>query len=94
MVEIMRDTKMIVAKKSVALAKITKYAGVFGLFFGTYHGIRKTLGYTAPISPELNLVIAGTTCISPLVITRAYRGLTPYAIMLVAIDAINGLNDI
>lgn len=93
-VDVLRDTKLIVAKKRVAIEKVLKCSGVFAAYFGAYHGTRKTMKLIVPISNELNLIWSGVICITPMLFYRQFRPLVPYAVLLVAIDAINGLNDI
>jgi hypothetical protein len=46
------------------------------------------------LAPEVNLVSAGALCLSPMLFHHTLRPMMPYSIVLVAIDAVNGLNDI
>lgn len=82
------------AKKSVATAKVLRYAGLFGGFFASYHGIRKTLHLYNPQPPEINVFSSAVLCLTPCVFSPALRPLIPYGIMLIGLDAINGLEDL
>jgi hypothetical protein len=93
MVDVLRDIKIMVAKSDVATAKVLRYSGLFGGFFASYHGVRKTLNLYVPQPRENNLVIAATTCLTPLVFVGSLRPLLPYGVMLIGLDAINGLDD-
>lgn len=63
-------------------------------FFGSYHGIRKVLKLYNPQPPEVNVLMAAVMCISPLIVVPKLRPLIPYSVMLVGLDALNGINDI
>lgn len=62
-------------------------------FFGAYHGSRKALQLAVPLPKESNMITAAALCITPLVAMGSLRPLIPYAVMLVAIDAFNELNE-
>ena len=91
-VDILRDTKAMTAKKSIATAKLMRYTGLFGGFFASYHGIRKTLMTYYPQPIENNVVLSAAICVTPLIAFPALRPLIPYSIMLIGLDAINGLD--
>ena len=93
-VEVLRDVKSISSKKSVATAKILRFTGYFAGFFGTYHGMRKVLKLYVPQEPEENILTAAALSIIPLIAMPKLRPWIPYSIMLVALDALNGMNDI
>ena len=93
-VDVLRDAKSMTAKKSIATAKVLKYGALFGCFFSTYHGIRKTLHLYNPQPPEVNVISSAVICLTPLAFGRALRPLIPYGIMLIGLDAINGLDDL
>lgn len=63
-------------------------------FFGSYHGLRKALNLYNPQPPEWNVITAAACTITPLIFIRRFRPLIPYSIMLVGLDAFNGMNDI
>jgi hypothetical protein len=64
-------------------------------FFGSYHGLRKTLRIVLPEQAmEENLATAGVITITPLALVPSMRPMVPYAIMMIVLDAINGLNDV
>jgi hypothetical protein len=82
------------ATKSVATAKVMRFAGLFGSFFGSYHAVRKTFALYNPQPPETNTMLAAAVCVTPLVVVSKLRPLIPYGILLIGLDAMNGLNDI
>jgi len=94
-VEILRDAKGMRASKSEAMRKVMRFSGLFGGFFGTYHGIRRVLKMYYPQPAEYNVATAGILSITPLIFLQRgkLRPLIPYSVMLVALDAFNGLND-
>jgi hypothetical protein len=91
-VDILRDTKAMTARKNVATTKLLRYTGLFGGFFASYHGIRKTLMLYVPQPVENNVILSSVICITPLVAVPTLRPLIPYSIMLIGLDAINGLD--
>lgn len=95
-VEILRDAKAMRASKSEATKKMLRFSGLFGGFFGSYHGMRRILKMYYPQSPEMNVATSAALCITPLVFLNRgkLRPLIPYSIMLVVLDAINGMNDV
>eukprot|EP01041_Mallomonas_annulata_P005204 gene5204-10418_t len=93
-VDILRDAKALAAKKSVATAKVIRYTYLFGGFFGGYHGIRKTLKIYNPQPAEINLITATFLSIAPLTFFPTLRPLIPYGVMLIALDAINGIDGV
>eukprot|EP01038_Epipyxis_sp_PR26KG_P012962 gene12962-17378_t len=92
-VDVLRDHKAMTGKANIATSKMIRFTGLFAGFFGSYHGIRKTLQFYNPQPAEVNVTAAGTVCIIPLIAIGSLRPMIPYAIMLVALDAINGIND-
>lgn len=86
---------MMIARRAVATAKLLRHSFLFGAFFGGYHGLRKTLHVVFPTqSAESNLAAAGALSLIPVGVLPALRHMFPYGVMLVALDAINGLNDL
>ena len=81
------------AKKAIATAKVFRYSALFGAFFASYHGIRKTLHLYNPQPPEVNVAMSAFVCLVPLVFHRTTRPLIPYGVVLIGLDAINGLDD-
>ena len=63
-------------------------------FFGAYHGARKVYHLYVPLSPEMNVGAAAATVLTPIMVLPALRPLFPYAAVMIALDAFNGLNDI
>ena len=98
-IELLRDPKAMAAgKRALATQRIATQTGQFGLFFAGFHGLRKSLQlYSPQTSPDKTTdflqisAIAGTISVSPLVAVPRLRFMTPYAIFLVVIDAINSL---
>lgn len=62
--------------------------------FGFYHGMRKSLALYVPMEPEMNVTIAAVTTISPMIVLPNLRPMIPYAVVMIIMDAINGLNDV
>jgi hypothetical protein len=81
-------------KSTIATNRIFMYAGKFGGFFALYHGTRKVLKLYVEQPAEMNVATATALSTSPLIILPSLRPMVPYAIMLIALDAINGINDI
>ena len=63
-------------------------------FFGAYHGIRKALKLYVPLAPEMNVAAAAAACFVPMSLMPTMRPMIPYGIMMVILDAVNGINDI
>jgi len=63
-------------------------------FFGAYHGVRKVLGIFTPLTAEWNVAAAAAICLTPLAVAPLLRPMVPYGIVMIGLDAINGLNDI
>ena len=78
----------------IATSKVLRYSVLFGGFFASYHGTRKALNLYVQQPPENNVALASIMVLSPLVILPSLRPLIPYGIMLIGIDAINGIDDI
>lgn len=93
-IDVLRNVKMMTSSRNVATAKIVRYGYSFGCFFGAYHGLRKAIHTYYPLPAQDNLLIAGLISLSPLVAMASLRPLLPYGIVLVVMDAVNGLNDI
>jgi hypothetical protein len=62
-------------------------------FFGAYHGLRKVLRLTVAQPAEMNVATAGVITIAPMVMVPSFRPMVPYGVMMIVLDAINGLND-
>lgn len=56
--------------------------------------MRKILKLYYPQSDEENAITAAFISISPLILSNKTRPMIPYSIVLVALDAVNGLHDI
>lgn len=82
------------AKKSIATAKVLKSGALFGCFFSSYHAVRKTLHLYNPQSAEANVISSAAICLTPLLLRQSTRPLFVYGIMLIGLDAINGLDDL
>mmetsp|Transcript_12065 Transcript_12065/g.16510 ORF Transcript_12065/g.16510 Transcript_12065/m.16510 type:complete len:160 (+) Transcript_12065:10-489(+) len=93
-VDVLRDPKSMTGKTSVATKKIFRYSYLFAGFFGSYHGVRKSLKLYFPQSAEENVLTSALICVTPLIFISKLRPLIPYGVMLIGLDAINGMNDI
>ena len=93
-VDVLRDARAMSKNPKIATNRIVQYTGKFGGFFSLYHGMRRTLKLYYPQPPEMNVLTALTFSLTPLVAMPKMRPMIPYAIMLVGLDAINGMNDI
>lgn len=94
-VEVLRDPKMMIARRAVATAKLLRHSYLYGAFFGGYHGLRKALHVAFPKnSAEGNLAAAGVLSLIPLGVLPLLRHMFPYGVMLIALDAVNGLHDL
>lgn len=93
-VNVMRDSNAIRQKSSVSTNILLQHAGKFGGFFASYHGIRKVLKLYVDQTPEMNVATAAVLCTTPLVVMSSLRPMMPYAIMMIGLDAINGIHDI
>jgi hypothetical protein len=56
--------------------------------------MRKTLKFYAPLSPEANVATAAASCVVPMAIIPSFRPMIPYAIAMILMDVINGINEI
>lgn len=63
-------------------------------FFAVYQGTRKLLKYNVKQSGEENLATAAAVTLLPMLFVPTLRPLIPYGIFLIAVDSINGVNDI
>lgn len=90
----MRDPKIFAAKRKEGTDKIMRFTVRFAGFFGCYHGLRKLLRVTVPSSGEENVAVAGLLTITPMIVMRSFRPMVPYGVMMIALDAFNGLNDV
>ena len=93
-VDVLRDSKAMTKNPKVATKKVLQFTAKFGCFFAGYHGTRKVLKLYYPQAPEMNVFTAASICVSPLIIIPSLRPMIPYAIMMVGLDALNGMNDI
>jgi hypothetical protein len=82
------------AKKAVATAKVLRYGALFGGFFASYHAIRKTIHIYYPQPPEVTVMLSAAISLTPLVVMSSMRPLIPYGVMLIGLDAINGLEEL
>lgn len=93
-IDALRDTKNLTGNSKLVSQKVMRYTGVFAGFFGMYHGTRKILKLCYPQSSEVNVATSAVICIAPLIIVPSLRAIVPYGIVLVGLDAINGMDDI
>lgn len=63
-------------------------------FFALYHGTRKVVALYARQPPEMNVAIAGVVSILPMLASRTTRKMIPYGLVMIVLDAVNGLNDV
>lgn len=63
-------------------------------FFASYHGYRKALHTYYPQPMENNIMAAAVLSLTPLVVLPTLRMMVPYSVMLIALDCINGINDL
>lgn len=63
-------------------------------FFASYHGYRKALHMYFPQPAENNVFLAAALSLTPVAAIPALRFMFPYGVVLIGLDAINGLNDI
>jgi len=97
MVDVIRDpVAMAAGKKAVTTMKVLRYTTLFGGFFGTFHGLRKTIDLYNPyksddkMNDRLNSSATALFITNiPLVIVPSLRPMIPYGIFLVALDTIN-----
>ena len=61
-------------------------------FFGAYHGVRKTLNLYNPQPAEVNIGIAASITLAPLVAVPKMRGLLPYGVIMILLDVFNGVD--
>lgn len=81
-------------RKQEATKKILGFTYRFAGFFGLYHGMRKTLKFYAPLSPEMNVTAAAVSCVVPMTIVPTFRPMIPYAVVMILMDVVNGINDV
>ena len=94
-VDVLRDTKAMSQRKSVVTSKVLQYTYKCGGIFAGYHAARKTLKlYDPTMSGEVNVMTAMGITMTPLVALKALRPMAPYALVLVLLDCLNGINDI
>jgi len=93
-VDVLRDGKIMTSKSKIASAKIIKYSLSFGGMFAFYQGTRKFLKFNVPLSGEENVLTSSIITLAPMVVSPYLRGLIPYGVLLILIDAFNGINDI
>jgi hypothetical protein len=67
---------------------------LYDSFFAAYHGARKTLRVFVPLSPEMNIAVAGLFSCTPIAIVPTLRPMFPFALVMIGLDAYNGLNDV
>ena len=88
-VEILKDINMMMAARQKAAKKLRNYTGMFGSFFASYQVMHHTMSTYTDLPPIMAVAAAGSTCIAPLIFSGRYRGMIPYGIVLVGLDAIN-----
>ena len=91
-IEVMRDVKAMTANRKLVTQKVIRYTTNFGLFFGAYHGIRRALTLYTSQHPQANVISAALVTLAPLAVMPTLRPLFPYGLMLIALDAYNGID--
>lgn len=59
-----------------------------------YHGARKIIALYAPVAPEYNVMAAAMVSIVPMLFIKPMRKMVPYGVVLIALDAFNGMDDV
>ena len=98
-IELIRDPKAMAAgRRELATRRMGLFAGQFGVFFAGFHGLRKTLQLYAPKTSDDRTTdfvtltgIAGALTVAPIIVVPKFRFMTPYAVFLIAVDAINSI---
>ena len=93
-INVVRDSNAMRQKTSVLTNTILQHGLKFGGFFASYHGIRKALKLYVDQPAEMNVSTAAVATMFPLVVVPSLRPMVPYAIMMIGLDAINGIHDI
>ncbi len=60
-------------------------------FFGSFQGVRKILKLYNPQPPEVNITLASTICMAPLLVVPKLRPMLPYGALMILIDVLNGI---
>ena len=55
--------------------------------------MRKLLYLYNPQPPEMNMLTASFISLAPLLAVGSLRAMLPYGVMLIVLDALNGIND-
>ena len=94
-VDVLRDTKAMSQRKKVVTTKVLQYTYKCGGIFAGYHAARKSLKLYEPcMSNEVNVATATGITMAPLIAFKALRPIAPYAVVLIILDCLNGINDI
>ena len=88
-VEILKDINLMMAAKQKAAKKLRNYTWMFSSFFASYQIMHHTMSTYTDLPPLLAVGAAGGSCIAPLIFLGRYRGMIPYGIVLVGLDAVN-----
>ena len=88
-VEILKDINLMMAAKQKAAKKLKNYTWMFGSFFASYQVMHHTMSTYTDLPPIMAVAAAGSTCIAPLMFLGRYRGMIPYGMVLVGLDAVN-----
>jgi hypothetical protein len=88
-IDVLRDPKMMAAKKSAAAAKVMRYGYLFGGFFAGYQAVYQTTSLYSPLSKEANIGISSTISLFPLAAIPKLRPMVPYGFVLIAFEIFN-----
>ena len=92
-VDILKDVKLMTSAKSKAGIKLKNYTGLFAGYFTAYQILHHTASTYTDLPPTVALGSAAAGSIIPLVMMGRYRGMIPYAVVLVGLDAFNLYQD-
>ncbi len=94
-VDVMRDTNILMrGQASLATKTVFRFSAVFTVFFAGYHGVRKLIRITTPLTSQEAVAMSTVASLAPLGVSASLRPLLPYAAFLIAIDAFNGIDDV
>merc|ERR1711916_16654 len=88
-VEILKDINLMMSAKKKAAEKLRNYTWMFGSFFASYQVLHHTLATYSDLPPIVSVAGAGAGTVAPLLFFGRYRGMIPYGVVLVGLDAIN-----
>jgi hypothetical protein len=63
-------------------------------FFGFYHGMRKGSKIYLPITSEQSVGVAAISCVLPMIVLPTFRPMIPYALAMIVMDVVNGVDDV